>query len=180
MLLLIQGCKRGDRESQRLLYQHYYGYALSICCRYCHHNEVAVEVVNDGFMKIFQRIGQFNPESSFKAWMRRIMINASIDHYRKERKHLFHASIENVDVPIFNHIGTDELMYEELIRLIQQLSPAYRTVFNMYVIDGYSHEEISQMLKISTGTSKSNLSKARENLKRMLVKVNREEYAKYI
>lgn len=87
MHLLIQGCKRNDRDSQRLLYQHYYSYALAVCIRYSRSMPVAKEVVNDGFMKVFDKINQYNPDFSFKAWLRRIMINASIDQYRKEIKH---------------------------------------------------------------------------------------------
>ena len=87
MHLLIQGCKRNDRDSQRLLYQHYYAYALSICVRYSRNMTEAKEVVNDGFMKVFGKIDQYNQDSPFKGWIRKIMINTSIDQYRKELKH---------------------------------------------------------------------------------------------
>jgi RNA polymerase sigma factor (sigma-70 family) len=181
MLLLIQGCKRQDRESQRLLYQHYYGYAMSVCARYCKTSEEAKEVVNDGFMKVFTRIDQYRPDTSFQAWLRRILINASIDHYRKEMKHYHHADVQEITLPV--HAGNEglaSLSYGELMTLVQRLSPAYRTVFNLYVIDGYNHDEIASMLGISSGTSKSNLMKARENLKKMLGSMNETSYAKYI
>lgn len=182
MRLLLEGCKKNDRESQRLLYQHYYGYAMSICVRYCRSYEEAREIANDGFMKVYQKIDQHETESSFKGWMRKIMINAAIDHYRKESKHYNHveASADKVSEPT---VGTvlDDISYAELIGMIQNLTPAYRAVFNLHVIDGFTHEEISTILNISEGTSKSNLAKARENLKAMIDQANRKgTYARYV
>lgn len=182
MQLLIMGCKKNDRESQRLLYQHYYGYAMSVCVRYCRSYEEAKEIVNDGFMKVFQKLDQHQTETSFKPWLRRIMVNASIDHYRKEVKH-YHQTPPSTEITVgaVTNSAVDDLSYAELIGMVQRLSPAYRTVFNLHVIDGYTHEEIGALLGISEGTSKSNLMKARENLKKMLEKVNREGlYSKYV
>lgn len=182
MQLLIQGCKKKNRESQRLLYQHYYGYAMSICVRYCRSMEESKEVVNDGFMKVFQKIDQHVTESSFKAWMRKIMINASIDHYRMEVKHHHQSELDHNSLTYMtSNSAEDDLSYAELIRMIQRLSPGYRAVFNLYVIDGFTHQEIAKTLGISEGTSKSNLMKARENLKKMIEKMNRGDlYAKYV
>jgi RNA polymerase sigma factor (sigma-70 family) len=181
MLLLIQGCKRQERESQRLLYQHYFGYAMSICVRYCKSYDEAKEVLNDGFLKVFTKIDQYHLDTSFNAWLRRIMINSAIDHYRRERKHYNHISTDDAVLPQIHLNGAiEELSYGELMGLVQRLSPGYRAVFNLYVIDGYNHEEIGKMLGISTGTSKSNLMKARANLKKMLQTENYEQYAKYI
>lgn len=181
MLLLIQGCKRNDRESQRLLYQHMYSYAMSICMRYCHSKNEAQEVLNDGFMHVFQKIGQYNEGLSFQGWIRRIMINASIDHYRKEKKHYFHTDISLKPESVGNHAsGLDNLAHEELIDMIRQLSPAYRAVFNLHVVDGYTHPEIADLLKISEGTSKSNLAKAREVLRKMIEQKSGKHYAKSV
>jgi len=182
MQLLLNGCKKNDRESQRLLYQHYYGYAMSICVRYCRSMEESKEIVNDGFMKVFQKIDQHATESSFKAWLRKIMINSSIDHYRKEVKHHHHTDIDQMKIQgIANNSALDDLSYAELIGMIQSLSPGYRAVFNLYVIDGFTHQEIGEILSISEGTSKSNLMKARGNLKKMIEKMNRGDlYAKYV
>lgn len=182
MRLLLEGCKKNDRESQRLLYQHYYAYAMSICIRYCRSLDEAKEIVNDGFMKVFQKLDQHETESSFKGWLRKIMVNSAIDHYRKESRHYNHieATADRVFEPA---VGTvlDDISYAELIGMIQRLSPAYRAVFNLYVIDGFKHDEISKILNISEGTSKSNLMKARENLKEMIEKANRKgAYAKYV
>ncbi len=176
MQLLLQGCKKNDRESQRLLYQHYYAYAVSICIRYSHSVEEAKEIVNDGFLKVFKKIDLYEKDSSFKAWLRRIMINTAIDHYRKELKHYYHQDVQKIPVKQTNEGNAlSDLSYAELIGLIQKLTPAYRAVFNLYVIDGFTHQEISKLLKISEGTSKSNLMKARNNLRKALGKLIREE-----
>ena len=181
MLLLIQGCKRNDRESQRLLYQHMYSYAMSICMRYCYSKSEAQEVLNDGFMNVFQKINQYNEGMSFQGWVRRIMINASIDHYRKEKRHYFHADISLQPESEGNHAtGLDNLAHEELIEMICHLSPAYRAVFNLHVIDGYTHAEIAELLRISEGTSKSNLLKAREALRKMIEQKSGKQYAKSV
>lgn len=143
--------------------------------------EESKEIVNDGFMKVFQKIDQHATESSFKAWLRKIMINSSIDHYRKEVKHRHHEEINGKTfLESVNNNALDDLSYAELISMIQKLSPAYRAVFNLYVIDGFTHQEIAQALGISEGTSKSNLMKARENLKKMIEKTNTGLYAKYV
>lgn len=178
MYLLIQGCMRNDRDSQRLLYQHYYAYALSICIRYSRNINEAKEVVNDGFMKVFAKIDQYNQESPFKGWLRKIMINASIDQYRKELKHQQQDPVEFAHLAFTQPQAITDLSHDELIRLVQKLSPAYRTVFNLHVIDGYTHEEIGKILSISAGTSKSNLLKARENLRAMLEGMNKISYEK--
>lgn len=180
MLLLIEGCKRRDRESQRLLYQHHYAYAMSICLRYTRTREEAREILNDGFMKVFTKIDQYNPETSFHGWLRKIMINTSIDHYRKEVKHYYQASLDN-DYPVATPTTVaDDLGHSELMALVQQLTPGYRAVFNLYAIDGYTHKEISEILGISEGTSKSNLLKAREVLKNKLEKIQKTAYAKSV
>ena len=159
-----------------MLYQHYYAYSMSICIRYSHSVEEAKEIVNDGFLKVFKKINQYEKEPSFKAWLRKIMINTAIDHYRKELKHYYHQDIEmHTMIETNDGNGLNNLSHAELIALIQQLSPAYRAVFNLYVIDGFTHREISTLLKISDGTSKSNLMKARAVLRKALEKMNNKE-----
>lgn len=155
---------------------------MSVCMRYCRSLEESKEIVNDGFMKVFQKLDQHETESSFKGWLRKIMINSAIDHYRKESKHYNHVEA-SPDRTFEPGVGTvlDDISYTELIGMIQHLSPAYRAVFNLHVIDGFTHEEISKILNISEGTSKSNLMKARENLKVMIDKANRKgAYVKYV
>lgn len=175
---LIKGCSKGDKNSQKALYKHFYGYAMSVCIRYSMNREEATEVMNDGFLKVFTKINKYDTNRSFKGWLRKIMINTALDNYRHNLKHYYQQDLAHLpDTSAGNTILAD-LAYEEIVALVQMLSPAYRTVFNLYVIDGYTHEEISEMLGISVGTSKSNLSKARENL-RALLKKNKNEYARY-
>lgn len=149
--------------------------------RYCRTREEAKEVVNDGFLKVFMRIEQYHVSTSFKGWIRRIMINTCIDLYRKEVKY-YHAegtaAIANVGSS--DEGVLEELSYRELIEMVQQLSPGYRAVFNLYAIDGYTHKEIGALLGINEGTSKSNLLKAREILKRKIEKSRMPLYAKSV
>ncbi len=163
-----------------MLYQHFYGYAMSVSLRYSKNKEEAAEILDDGFMKIFSKISAYSPARSFKGWVRQIMINTALDHYRKELRHAHLRSIDETttQVAVADSV-LHEMAYEDLIRVIQQLTPAYRAVFNLYAIDGYSHEEIAALLRISVGTSKSNLSKARANLREMLRKTYQDEYERY-
>ena len=175
----VEGCARNSRQSQKVIYGSFYGYAMAICDRYTSKQEDAVEILNDGFLKVFREIHHYQPAyadviSSFKGWLRKIMVYTAIDHFRKNQKHQIVTQLENVvfHVPNIGEDAIDKLSYEEIIRAIQELSPGYRTVFNLFVIEGLSHEEISNQLGISTGTSKSNLSKARRQLQKILFKQN--------
>ncbi|TKC13253.1 RNA polymerase sigma factor [Pedobacter polaris] len=141
---------------------------MRICLRYAKSKDEAVEMVNDGFMKMFMNMHKYDRLRSFNAWISTIMINTSIDYYRNRiRKIEMEELNANHEVEDSENI-LSHLNYEDLIKLVQKLSTAYRTVFNLFAIDGFTHEEISEMLSISIGTSKSNLFKARENLKKML------------
>ena len=151
-----------------MIYSSFYGYAMAICDRYTSNQDDSVEILNDGFLKIFKEIHHYSPAyadvvSSFKGWLRKIMIYTAIDHFRKNQKHRIVTELDNVvyQVPAVNEDALDKLSHEEIIRAIQELSPGYRTVLNLFIIEGMSHEEIAQQLGISVGTSKSNLSKAR-------------------
>ncbi|WP_338872969.1 sigma-70 family RNA polymerase sigma factor [Spirosoma sp. SC4-14] len=177
---LLAGCLRNSRRSQELLYRQFYGYAMSICLRYAPTREGALEVLNDGFLKVFTRLEQYEQTQPFKGWLRRILINTAVDHYRQEVRHFYHEDVEQADQAAVAE-STDaysQLAYEELMGLIQRLSPAYRLVFNLYVIDGFTHDEIASQLGISVGASKSNLARARENLRQLLKHLNYDEYAR--
>jgi len=152
---------------------------MSICDRYTKREEDAMEVFNDAFLKIFKEIHRFKPSytdevSSFKGWVRKIMIYTAIDYNRKHHKHAFTADIDNtmIYIPAEGENALDMISYDEIIIAIRELSPAYRTVLNMFIIDGLSHEEISNRLQIAVGTSKSNLSKAKQQLQKLLKKDN--------
>jgi RNA polymerase sigma-70 factor (ECF subfamily) len=181
----VGACALNKRESQKLIYNSFYGYAMAICDRYTSNQDDAVEILNDGFLKIFREIHHYKPAysdvvSSFKGWLRKIMVYTAIDHFRKNQKHKVITELDNVvyQVPAVNVDAIDKISHEEIIRSVQELSPGYRTVFNLFVIDGLSHEEISMRLGISTGTSKSNLSKARRQLQKILFRYHQIEVAR--
>lgn len=179
LAVIIDGCLHGRREAQKTLYELYYSYAMSVCLRYSRSREESREILNDGFMKVFTRLGLRDEKGSFKGWVRKIMINAAIDHYRKYSKHYLLDETEDAArwVPATGGDAIGHISHTELISMIQQLPPGYRAVFNLHVIDGYTHEEIASQLDISVGTSKSNLFKAREYLKVVLKNNNVKRYA---
>lgn len=176
---IIQGCIKANRDSQKQLYKLYYGFAMSICMRYSTHYTEAEEIVNDGFLKIFKKIDAFEPsyqscEASFVGWIKKIFIHTAIDNYRKNNKSYTIPILDDSHLEISENSASpiDNMSYKEIIELVQKLSPTYRTVFNLFVLDGYKHEEISKQLNISVGTSKSNLAKARINIQKMLKLIN--------
>jgi RNA polymerase sigma-70 factor (ECF subfamily) len=175
----IEACALNKRESQKLLYSSFYGYAMAICDRYAKKQDDALEILNDGFLKIFREIHNYKPAytdviSSFKGWLRKIMVYTAIDHFRKYHKHQMVTQLDEVvyQVQSVSETAIEKISYEELIRAVQELSPGYRTVFNLFIIEGFSHDEIAKHLGISIGTSKSNLSKARKQLQRILFTKN--------
>ena len=181
----VEACALNSRESQKILYSSFYGYAMAICDRYVNNQDDALEILNDGFLKIFKEIHHYKPAykdviSSFKGWMRKIMVYTAIDHFRKYQKHQLVASLDDVvyHVPSVSDDAINKLSYDEIIRAVQDISPGYRAVFNLFVIEEFSHEEIAGHLGISIGTSKSNLSKARRQLQKILFKQNITSIAK--
>ena len=174
--LTIANCIKNDHRDQKALYEKYYGYCLKTVFRYIYHYDKAVDAVNDGFVKIFRNIGKFqyndveNLEMMLMGWMRTIMVNTAIDFLRKNN---FVPEIGDISESVWmqedkSQSAEQALLYKELIKEIKKLPPAYRAVFNMYVIDGFNHQEIATQLGIAVGTSKSNLSKARVYLQKIL------------
>lgn len=165
-----------------MLYERYYGYALKVVFRYIHQYDKAVDVANDGFVKLFLNFSRFQYqedklEMMLMGWIKRIMINTAIDQLRKDKNQLeFGVLSDNIQKET-SVAADDNLLYKELIAKIKELPPGYRTVFNMFVIDGFSHQEIADILGISVGTSKSNLSKAKAYLQNILKKDSRNNYA---
>jgi RNA polymerase sigma factor (sigma-70 family) len=176
LLELLDGCLKKNRRSQELLYKQFYGYAMSICLRYTRSREEAKEILNDGFYKVFTKLESFDSNRSFKTWLSRVMINTALDHYRQEIRRDVFDDVEVADNVTVDETVISKLAHEELMELIQKLTPSYRLVFSLYVIDGYTHEEIADQLNISVGASKSNLSRAREKLRDMLSKINIGDY----
>ncbi|PVY42882.1 RNA polymerase sigma factor [Pontibacter virosus] len=178
--VLLGQCLKQDRGAQRELYRLFFGYAMSVCIRYSQNAEEAKDVLNDGFMKVFTRLKQYHPPKPFKGWVRRIMINTALDNYRHNLKNYHLQDIDKAEPATDPFDVEQQLNYEYLISLVQQLSPAYRAVFNLYAIDGYTHEEIAEMLGIAVGTSKSNLAKARANLREALQSSKIDEHKQYV
>ena len=168
---LINGCKRGDRYAQNLLFRRYYSYALSICLRYSGSRSEAMEILNDGFYNILTKIDQYNAAFPFKGWLSKVFVHAAIDYNRKYQK--FHHSTTDDEpnessMPYSRNGALEKLSYEEAIVFIQQLPPAYCIIFNLYVMEEYTHQEIAELLGINPGTSRSNLHKARIKLRQIL------------
>ncbi|WP_316825960.1 sigma-70 family RNA polymerase sigma factor [Pedobacter miscanthi] len=168
LLLFIKKCQNNDRKSQQYIYKNFYSYALGICQRYTKNREEAVAVLNLGFLKIFTNINRFDHTRSFRTWLRRIMINVSIDNYRANINSVYFLELDQVnDIYEVNQCESN-LNYSDLLEMVRKLPRAYQAVFNLFAIDGYSHEEVAECLNISVGTSKSNLHKARKKLKDMI------------
>lgn len=165
---IIAKCKVGDSKAQRELIKMFLGYAKTIVSRYLHIQEEQEEVINDGFLKIFTHIGKHDPSKSFKGWVRTIFVNTAIDYYYKYNKFNHVTDIEDVEITDLHYDVISKLSADEILHMVQQLSPVYKMVFTLYVIEGYNHREIAEMLHIKEGTSKSNLQDARRKLQLMI------------
>lgn len=172
---MIGGCIRNDLNAHELLYRNFYGFAMGICLRYSSSRLDARGIVNAGFLKVFNSLDKFDQSKPFIPWLGKIMSNTAIDYYRSEIRNMSLLDLSDAEEIYENAAIEQKLQYDELLGLVQQLPPAYRTVFNLYVIDGYTHEEIAQKLKITVGGSKSNLFKARRSLRELLKKMSMEE-----
>lgn len=174
---IIEGCLKNDRRSQERLFQLYYGKLIVVALRYISDRDTAEEVLQNSFIKIFEKLDTYDSKGSFNGWACRIVANASIDAIRKSKKDplLSDNDTDFVNETIDPVVEAEEfenltIKGEMALQAIQQLSPAYRTVFNLYVIENFSHKEIAETLGISEGASKSNLAKAKMNLKTILMK----------
>lgn len=168
---LIERCLNGDRAAQKELYGRYAGRMNGICQRYAGNALEAQDILQEGFVRAFQGLYQFRFRGSFEGWLRRIFINTAITLARRELKHRAGERLDQVNLSSGEGLeGLSRLCHKELLELIRQLPPGYRTVFNLYVIDRYSHREIGRLLKISVNTSKSQLSAARKSLRELLNK----------
>lgn len=172
----IRGCSLNNRDSQKRIFDSFYGYAISICSRYTINHLDATEILNDGFLKVFKGINQFKPAyedvmNSFKGWLRKIMVNTAIDYNRKYHKYesIVSFSTNEMELKTMEESALDKISYNEIIKAIRKLTPAYRTILNLYIIEGYTHQEIAEKLGIAEGTSKSNLSKAKVQLQKLLL-----------
>jgi RNA polymerase sigma factor (sigma-70 family) len=166
---LIKGCLSGDRRIQEKLYQRFSPKMYGICLRYANNHYDAKDILQDGFVKVFRNLEKFRGEGSFEGWMRRVFVNTAIEHYRKKIYINSISETEENTIEDKSVSALDQLAEKDIIELVQKLSPGYRTVFNMYVIEGYSHKEIGDILGINEGTSKSQLARAKSILQKMVI-----------
>ena len=170
---LIRGCRENDPRSQRELYQHWAPKMLGICLRYVKDRSEAESVMTGGFLKVFEKIGQFSGEGSFEGWMRRIMVNESLSYLRQHKHTFMMVDAEEAHREISYDDAEQNLQAADLLSMIQRLPDGYRTIFNLYAIEGFSHKEIAAKLEISESTSKSQLSRARGLLQQQLAQHNK-------
>ncbi len=166
---LINGCRKGHRQAQREMYEKHSPKMLGVCRRYINDSSEAETVMVTGFMKVFSKIDQFSGEGSFEGWMRRIMVNESLLYIRKNKGMYIEVDIEYADQQPNYDLATENLEAADLLKMVNMLPIGYRTVFNMYAIEGYSHNEIAKKLSISESTSKSQLSRARKMLQKQIL-----------
>lgn len=172
---MIEGCKKGDRQAQKLLYDRFSGKMYALCCRYVKDKMEAEDVFVTAFTKILDRIDQFKGEGSFEGWIRRVMVNESLSYLRRNKSMYIETDIEAADhEPNYDRLE-NHLEAQDLLQVISELPSGYRIVFNLFAIDGYSHKEISKQLGINENTSKSQLSRARSLLQKRLLELEEAE-----
>jgi len=166
---IVQACIAGNNTAQRLLFKQFFGFAKSVCLRYCSSHEEAEEVLNEGFLKVFQNLDKYDPGQPFKAWLRTIVINTAISYYRKNQKYNRDTvGLEDATYPRFDDHVIEKITAEEILGLVQQIKPVYRSVFLMYVIDGYNHREIADIMQLNEATVRSHYMRARARLQHLI------------
>jgi RNA polymerase sigma factor (sigma-70 family) len=164
---IIQGCIKGKRNSQEKLYRMYSAKMFGVCCRYCHDYDEAKDVLQEAFIKVFEKIEQFRNKGSFEGWVRKIIVNTALEKYRKQTR-----TVQLEHLPELHDEENEEIEFtismNEMLAIIQKLPDRYRMVFNMYAFENMTHKEISQRLNITEGTSKSDLSRARAILQKKI------------
>lgn len=174
---ILDGCIKNNRAMQKVLYDKYASKFYALCLRYVHDKAEADDILQEGFLKIFTNIHQFSREHSVEAWMRRIIVNTALTHYKKNVKHYYQKEIDEVkeiDIESYN-VEEAEFTQEELLKIIQNIAEGYRVVFNLYAIEGYKHKEIADMLGIDEATSKSQFHRARKIIQERLIEVLKEK-----
>lgn len=171
----IEACIDKETWALKKLYEEHYSIMFPLCMRYANNDDDALDILHDGFIKVFSNLEKYQIGTSLIAWIKRIMVNTAIDYYRKETRRRTADLDQVADLSSDDPDVISALSAEELLSALQQLSPAYRSVFNMYVIEGYSHKELADILGITESTSRSNLVKARHKLKEIIsVRINYE------
>lgn len=176
---VIDACMHNDPQAQRVIIRKYYGYVKSICLRYTSNDQDAEEILNDSFLKILSHLDQYDANQPFKSWVRKVAVNTAIDHYRRNLRKIETEGLGNIQAAEVEMSILDQISAEEILAMVRRLTPAYRMVFSLFVIDGYSHKEIAEKLGIREGTSKSNLQDARKKLQLMILEQNPDMYYAY-
>ena len=167
---LLQACIAGNRVRQLELYETYAPMAYALCLRYADDRAQAKDMLQEGFVRVFNNLDQFEGKGSFEGWIKRVFVNTAIEYYRKfHKKHQYLELADSIEAYTHPEV-MDRLHLQDLMRMVRALPAGYRTVFNLFVIEGFSHSEIAQLLDISEGTSKSQLSKARKLLQNQIKK----------
>ncbi len=172
---LIKQCLAGNRVAQKSLYDKYAKSMFGLCVRYSGNQDEAKDILQDGFVKVFTKLEQFSFQGAFEGWIKRVFINTALEYYRINKNHMYHSDVEAALNEPQEDFIIDKMSRKEILDAITQLSPGYRSVLNLYVIEGYSHAEIAEMLGITESTSKSQLLRARGQLKTLLNKLNKKQ-----
>jgi RNA polymerase sigma-70 factor (ECF subfamily) len=176
---IIAACLGGNPQAQRALIKLFFGFAKSISIRYATKKDSVEEIINDSFLKVFNNLHKYDSYQPFKAWLRTIVVNTAIDYYRKNIKAPYFEDFEKINIVDLEEDAISKISADEIHALVQKLPPSYKMVFTLYVIEGYSHREIADLLGIKEGTSKSNLQDARRKLQLMILKTNPNLYKAY-
>lgn len=168
---LIQACIKEDKSAQKALYDLFSAKMYFVCLRYARHEAEAQDILQDAFIKVFDKLDSYRFSGSFEGWVRRIMVNTALNYCRKSTYKYENIGIEDYQDKVVNSKAISRLSEQELLGIIQQLPDGYRMVFNLYIIEGYSHKEIAEMLSISENTSRSQLAKARKWMQNVLEKL---------
>lgn len=169
----IEACIAREEWALKALYEEFYSVMLPVCLRYANCESDGLDILHEGFIKVFRHIEKYKPGTSLHAWIRRIMVNCCIDYYRKEARRRTDDISEAYHISSSEPTVVEELNAKQIMRALQQLTPSYRAVFNLYVIEGYPHKEIADKLGITESTSRSNLVKARAKLKEIITAAGR-------
>jgi RNA polymerase sigma factor (sigma-70 family) len=175
---LIQGCIKNKRKAQKQLFDKYSSVLLGVCMRYARNRDEAEDILQEGFVKVFMRLNQYEGKGSFEGWMKRVMVNTALSYYRQNLKHYYHQDIEEISEIKLDDAGIEESEFseEEIMEIIKNMPDGFRVVFNLYAIEGYKHREIAELLGIDVNTSKSQYSRAKKFIQQKLFELNKEKY----
>lgn len=168
---LVKKCLEKDALAQKQLFEFYSPRMMGVCLRYSQDRDEAQDVLQMGFIKVFEKLNMYNFKGSLEGWIRKIIVNTALDNIRKNKKFLNDVEMDKVDYQLHNHTenAVEKLSAQDLLKIIQEMPPGFRTVFNMFAVEGYSHKEIAEELNISVNTSKSQYSRARAYLQKIII-----------